>query len=126
MYHDGDLCLFTESGEIVDNAEHCMVFPTGMDASVGKRIQCRFTVIANLEVAEIVDADEQAVRALPSPAQVIEYDYDPDDYAPIVRDDEEEWDAMEGLCPDCVQELCPICGERRTLGCEAEECDCPC
>lgn len=67
------------------------------------------------------------LRVPPLPAAPITYDYDhedfdPHDYDDYPRDDEEDY--MEGLCPDCAQELCLRCNQCRTPACEAEGCDC--
>lgn len=37
-------------------------------------------------------------------------------------EEEEEFDPIEGCCPDCNGELC-VCGSCHTPGCEAED-DC--
>ncbi len=131
IYHGDELCLATEAGEIIEFTDGCRIFSTGMDAMAGKRVQCHFSIIVNLETpVTIVDADERSVRALPTapqdPFDFLKgcYDFDPYDYEDFPRDDDEE-DFMDGLCPDCVQELCLHCGQCCTPACEAENCDCP-
>ena len=73
----------------------------------GESMQAKI-VLDEVEVIEelpvpIIDADEQSVRALPAPRRVViehtfpvagSIDYEPGDYAPLVRDDEEdeEWE----------------------------------
>lgn|SRR2546423_1002137 len=142
IYHGDELCLATEAGEIIESVETCRVFSTGMGAMVGQRIPCHFSIIVNLAVSEkIIDADE---RALPTRTHIerteeefddrldelrrppfVEYDYDPDEGPFFYNDAFEEGDIMEGLCPDCCQDLCLQCEQCCTPACEAENCDCP-
>jgi len=126
IIHENDYHLATESGEIIENVESCKVDSTGCGVE-GDLLTITFKVTAVYGTpATIVDADETAVRALP--AAEVAYDYDPDDYAPIFHDEdcdcEEDIDFMEGLCPDCAQEICLDCLKCCTPACEAEECNC--
>ena len=84
--------------------------------------------------APIVDADEKAMRALPAApriviehtfpvTQAVNWDYEPNDYASLIRDeedDEDDEDIMEGLCICCAQELCLQCQRCHTPACEEE------
>jgi hypothetical protein len=99
IYHKDELCLATESGDIIDNV--FSAYPTGMHATAGKRIQVQFTVIADLEsTTKIVEADGQSVRALPAaPAWFVKgsYDYDPDEDYPAFHDE-------DCACLDCEED----------------------
>jgi hypothetical protein len=123
IIHENDYHLATESGEIIENSESCEIDWSGFKAEAQGPITITFKVRAIYgNPGKVVDADEQPVKSLPAPE--IEHDYDPDE-GPFFYDDEEEVDFMEGLCPDCAQELCLRCGQCKTPACEAEGCDCP-
>ena|SRR2546430_13371706 len=128
IYHGDELCLATEAGEIIESVGGCEIRPLHLSAQAGDYIKGSFEVIVRLEsTTKIVDAD---VRALPEPRTALPQsvafvDYGPDE-GPFFYDGEgEEIDYMEGLCPDCAQDLCLHCNQCKTPACEAENCDCP-
>jgi hypothetical protein len=87
------------------------LYSHGGESMQAKIILDEVEVIEEMPVT-VVDADEESVGALPAAPQVIEYDFDPHDYEDCPRDDEEDdYAYMEGLCPDCAQELCLRCGQ---------------
>jgi len=89
------------------------------------------TIIDGSVVAS--NALPEAPRALPAPRyalpnpEYVEARLDqlrrPFFYNDAFEEDEEE-DFMEGLCPDCAQELCLQCRRCCTPACEAEDCAC--
>jgi hypothetical protein len=116
--------IATESGELIENVS--MV--TNHDIGTGRVTLLIYgTDIMFERVETVVEADEQSSRVLPAPVQdpfgFLKdcYDYDPDDYALIVREDEEDDEnIMEDLCIRCAQELCLQCQRCHTPACEEE------
>ena len=93
IYHGDNLCLATESGELIESAEGCDVHFKYVEARTGEPITAAFEVtLTGIEnAAQVVDAD---VRALPEPRtalpQTIAFvDYDPDE-GPFFYDSEGE------------------------------------
>lgn len=109
---DGIPCLATESGEIIENAMKFHM-ESGILVPTTYQFQITFAVI------------EDTRTTLPSQT-FIDWDYDSDE-GPVFHDEdcECEGDIMDGLCPDCAQDLCLQCGQCNTPACEEKQCDCP-
>ena len=122
ILRDGIPCLATESGEIIEGS-----YKFSMESGTF-RFQISFGSIDGIGTA----LPTRTVNEHPSDG-LMKLAVDEGDDEPylafgvgILHDEDCDCcgDFMEGLCPDCCQNLCNYCEQCCTPACEAEDCDC--